>query len=108
MESNTVERATETETDTRADSKEVGRLGWFTSKTYTATTPPREGEPVRSPTKQRKTKYEWVKCASRWLQPFRVPNDQVYDCSSPSFFYIRGLVMVRLAGRQSGAYPVFS
>ena len=33
MESNTVERAIETEIDTRKEQKGVGRLGWFMSKT---------------------------------------------------------------------------
>ena len=35
MESNTVERAIKTETDTRTESKGVGKLGWFISKTKT-------------------------------------------------------------------------
>ena len=45
MELNTVERAIRTETDSRIK-KGVGKLGWFMSKTYTATSPPREGEPA--------------------------------------------------------------
>ena len=46
MESNTVERAINTETDTRTEQKGVGKLGWFVSKTSTAASPPREGEPA--------------------------------------------------------------
>ena len=32
--------------DTRTEQKGVGKLGRFMSKTETATSPPREGEPV--------------------------------------------------------------
>ena len=46
MERNAVEMAIKTETGTRTEQKGVGKLGWFMSKTYTATSPPREGEPV--------------------------------------------------------------
>ena len=38
--------AIRTEIDTGAESKRVGKLGWFVSKTSTGTSPPREGEPV--------------------------------------------------------------
>ena len=38
--------AIKTEIDTRTESKGVGNLGWFMSKTLTATSPPREGEPA--------------------------------------------------------------
>ena len=34
MEWNTVERALKTEIDTKTENKEVGKLGWFMSKTY--------------------------------------------------------------------------
>ena len=44
MEWNTVERATKTEKDTRTEYQGVGKLGWFMSKTETATSPPREGD----------------------------------------------------------------
>ena len=46
MEWNTVEKAIKTETGTRTEQKGVGKLRWFMSKTLTATSPPREGEPV--------------------------------------------------------------
>ena len=46
VKSNTVERAIKTETDTRTEEKGVGKLSWFMSKTYTVTSPAREGEPV--------------------------------------------------------------
>ena len=46
MELNTVERAIETETDTRTEQRGMGKLGWFMSKTETTTTPPREGKPT--------------------------------------------------------------
>ena len=45
-----------TETDTRAQEKGVGRLGWFMSKTLIATSPPREGESVWTSTV--KTEFE--------------------------------------------------
>ena len=45
-----------TETDTRAQEKGVGRLGWFMSKTLIATSPPCEGEPVWTSTV--KTEFE--------------------------------------------------
>ena len=35
-----------TETDTRTEQKGVGKLGWIMSKTYTAASLPRDGEPV--------------------------------------------------------------
>ena len=41
MEWNIVERAIQTEIDTRTEYKGVGKLGWFMS-----TSPPREGESV--------------------------------------------------------------
>ena len=40
MEWNTVERAINTETATRTESKGVSKLGWFMPKTYSATFPP--------------------------------------------------------------------
>ena len=46
MEWNTVERAIKVETDTRTKWKGVGKLGWFMSKTYTVTSPPRGDVPA--------------------------------------------------------------
>ena len=46
MDGNAVERAIKTDTDTRIESKGVGKLVWFVSLTQTVTSPPREGEPA--------------------------------------------------------------
>ena len=41
-------RATKTKLDTRTELKGEGKVGWFTSKTQTATSQPRESEPVET------------------------------------------------------------
>ena len=45
-----------TEIDTRTELKGVGKLGWFMSKTSTATSPPRQGDPEGTYTIVLKTK----------------------------------------------------
>ena len=44
MERITAERAIKTGTNTRRERS--GKVGWFMSKTYTASSPPHEGEPA--------------------------------------------------------------
>ena len=48
MECNTVERVIKTETTQEENKKGVGKLGWFMSKTSTATSTPHVGEPKRT------------------------------------------------------------
>ena len=95
MEWNTVEGAMKTKTDTRTEWKRVGKLGWFMSKTWTATSPPREGEPVGT-TKwysigitrcfpYSTTRYlQWVQLAILWLLQIKVGEREADSVPFPA------------------------